>query len=217
MNDPQTATEARRPGVRVVDDIDTLKALADPLRVTMLRVMMDGTDQGFRAWTAKELATELGEPQTKLYRHLKQLEERGLIRVAETRLVSGIVEQRYMAAQTGLEFSRDFLHRDVSAGDSWPAFGAAIDSHVRRLRSAVGSGRVDVTARPEPAQAYRRPLIMLGDVRLPPDRAVEFRGRLAALISEFLEGPDTPDGVPLKVMISVYSEGSDGGEGSSEG
>jgi DNA-binding MarR family transcriptional regulator len=40
--------------------------------------------------SVKELAEELGEPQTKLYRHVKQLEAAGLIRIAASRMVSGI-------------------------------------------------------------------------------------------------------------------------------
>jgi DNA-binding transcriptional ArsR family regulator len=37
--------------------------------------------------SVKELAQHLGEPQTKLYRHVKQLEAAGLIEVAATRMV----------------------------------------------------------------------------------------------------------------------------------
>lgn len=43
----------------------------------------------------KKLAKHLGEPQAKLYQHVKQLEAAGLIEVAATRMVSGILEQRY--------------------------------------------------------------------------------------------------------------------------
>ncbi|TDU06562.1 helix-turn-helix protein [Streptomyces sp. 846.5] len=190
------------PGVRVVDDTDTLKALADPLRVTILRVMMDRAAQHLRGWTAKELAAELGEPQTKLYRHLKQLEERGLLRVAETRVVSGITEQRYVAGQTTLEFSRDFLDQRADRDDQAEAFGAAIDSFRRQYLAAARGGRIG----PASTETLRRPLMMLGDVRISPGRAARFRDRLSALIAEYLDEEDTADGVPLNVLIAVYSE-----------
>jgi DNA-binding transcriptional ArsR family regulator len=62
-----------------------------------------------RVMSVKELAAELNEPQTKLYRHVKRLESAGLIRVASTRLVSGIMEQRYQACQAGLALGREFM------------------------------------------------------------------------------------------------------------
>ena len=67
--------------------------------------------------SVKELAAELGQPQTKLYRHVRQLEAVGLIKVASTRMVSGILEQRYQACQQDLTFGRGFLveHVDESA------------------------------------------------------------------------------------------------------
>src|SRR6476620_2466816 len=67
--------------VRRVSDVDTIKAMADPTRLAILRTLMDGRGGPARVMSAKELAEELGEPQTKLYRHLKVLETAGLIEV----------------------------------------------------------------------------------------------------------------------------------------
>ena len=66
----------------VVSDVATLRALADPLRLAILRLLRDGADREPRAWAVRELARALDEPQTKLYRHVRQLEEQGLIQVA---------------------------------------------------------------------------------------------------------------------------------------
>jgi DNA-binding transcriptional ArsR family regulator len=211
MTPPMPAAEDTHPGVRIVDDIDTLKALADPVRVSILQVMMGRTGRGLHGWTAKELAAELGEPQTKLYRHLKHLEERGLLRVAETRLVSGIAEQRYVAAQAELQLSRDLLGGDPEAGStSAAAFDAAIDSFRRRFAAGVRSGRVDVNAEAVPGNEFLRPLMLLGDLRLRADRAARFRQGLMELIAEFLEESDDDGDVPLNVLLAIYSA-EDGG------
>ncbi|WP_370146169.1 helix-turn-helix domain-containing protein [Streptacidiphilus sp. EB129] len=199
-----TADDPRIPGVRVVADVETIKALSDPLRVTILRVVMDRGARGLRAWTAKELAAELGEPQTKLYRHLKTLEERGLLRVAETRLVSGIVEQRYAAGQTSLELSRDFLEREVAPDDQAAVFSAGIDSYRRHYLAAVAAGRVEFPADVDAAECYRRPLMMLGDVRMAPERASQFQAKLSELINEYLAEGECDEGVSLNVLISCY-------------
>jgi DNA-binding transcriptional ArsR family regulator len=208
---PMNGTPEPAPGgLRVVDDIDTLKALADPVRVTILQVMMGRTGRSPRGWTAKELAAELGEPQTKLYRHIKHLEERGLLRVAETRLVSGIAEQRYVAAQTDLVLSRDLLGQQAHADDAAAAFGAAIGSYRDRFLGALHAGRVRMSPDVPAAESYLKPLMVIADTRLAPDRAAEFRDRLSALVAEFAEGPDEEGGVPLNILLAVYSDGAPG-------
>ncbi|HEY2270221.1 MAG TPA: helix-turn-helix domain-containing protein, partial [Streptosporangiaceae bacterium] len=94
--------------VRTVDDVDVLKAMADPTRMAILAALMR-TRRDLPVRSVKELAAELGEPQTKLYRHVRQLEAAGLIRVASTRMVSGILEQRYQASQRDLVLGRGIL------------------------------------------------------------------------------------------------------------
>ena len=72
--------------------------MADPLRMSMMYTLSRRTGHGLPAMSVKELAAALGEPKTKLYRHVKQLESAGLIVAVSSRVVSGIVEQRYQAA-----------------------------------------------------------------------------------------------------------------------
>jgi predicted ArsR family transcriptional regulator len=73
----------------VIDDLETLKVLSDPLRMQIAELM------SHQPRTVKQVAKELGTTPHKLYYHVKLLEDHGLIRVVETRLVSGIVEKHY--------------------------------------------------------------------------------------------------------------------------
>jgi DNA-binding transcriptional ArsR family regulator len=102
--------------VRTISNVDGLRALADPTRMALLSALMDQRKGELPIMSVKELAARLGEPQTKLYRHVKQLEAAGLIRVAATRMVSGILEQRYQACQRDFAFVNGFLreHADES-------------------------------------------------------------------------------------------------------
>ncbi|WP_042379296.1 winged helix-turn-helix domain-containing protein [Streptacidiphilus melanogenes] len=189
--------------VRIVEDVETLKALSDPLRLSILQAMSGAP--GDRSWTAKELARELKEPQTKLYRHLKHLEEAGLILVAETRVVSGIVEQRYTAAQRRIQLSRGFLASTAAgASDERDAalelVNSALTSFERELAGALRSGRV----RLDDADERRRPMVMIADFRLAADRAEAYRARLRQLMDELNAEPDDPDGVPVHVMLAMY-------------
>lgn len=85
--------------VRVVSDPAALKALADPLRLRIIDLL--GAEPE-RLWTVKELAMALDQPVTKLYHHVKLLASTELIRDADTRVVSGIVEHRYACAQRSI-------------------------------------------------------------------------------------------------------------------
>jgi len=87
-----------QPGIREIDSVEELRALADPVRLAILSALDMHVPGGeLPVMSVKELAQHLGEPQTKLYRHVKQLEAAGLVEVAATRMVSGILEQRYRA------------------------------------------------------------------------------------------------------------------------
>ena len=95
--------------VRVIADVETMRALADPTRVAIVRLLMSGDRADPPIMSAKEIAAALQESQVKLYRHLKHLVSVGLIQVAETRLVSGIQEQRYRTGQLHLTIGGDLL------------------------------------------------------------------------------------------------------------
>lgn len=188
--------------LRIVEDVETLKALADPLRLTILQTM-SGAE--LRSWTAKELAGELGEPQTKLYRHLKHLEEAGLILVAETRLVSGIVEQRYAVAQRRIQLGSDFIAGTAAGSNdgqqaTLDVVQAALTSFEQKLTRALRTGRVQL----DDADESRRPLLMIADYRMSPERAEGYRRRLRQLVDDLEAEPHDPDGVPVNVLLSLF-------------
>ncbi|HVB41357.1 MAG TPA: helix-turn-helix domain-containing protein [Streptosporangiaceae bacterium] len=87
-----------------IDNAETLRALSDPLRLAMIRCLMR---DGHAAMTVKELAKQLSQPHRRLYRHIKVLEKAGLIVLAGTRVVSGIIEHRYQLAPPGHETPQD--------------------------------------------------------------------------------------------------------------
>jgi len=98
----------RRPSVRAPDrpsgarcllvrNLDQLKALADPLRLRVLRAFAG------EPRTAKQVAEEIGERPGRLYHHLAVLESVGLLEVTHTRQVRGTVEKHYRAVASRFE------------------------------------------------------------------------------------------------------------------
>jgi len=157
--------------VRVVADPVALKALADPLRVRMLEVLaLEPT----RLWTVKELAAELDQPVTKLYHHMKLLAASDLVRDAETRVVSGIVEHRYCCAQRSIKLDESLFgspgNRDASIGSIAGIFDQARDDLVHYL------------ARPD--ADFEQVSVGRALARLTEDERVEFGRRLEQIIDD---------------------------------
>jgi len=181
--------------VREIADVDTLRVVADPTRVAILRVLMAEAEIRPSVMSAKEIAAELGESQTKLYRHLKQLDEAGLIQVAETRLVSGIVEQRYRAAQRSIGIDPQLLVDPDTRAVAASGVEVAFDAFREQLVRDVADGRARL--------AGESAILTTAGNRIRPARAAEFRARLAALLAEF-EQDAAADGVTVHAMVAWY-------------
>ena len=195
------ASGASEMPVRAIDDVDVLKALADPTRLAILGALMKSL-QNLPVMSVKELAAELGEPQTKLYRHVRQLEAAGLIRVASTRMVSGILEQRYQAAQQELTFARGLLREH--ADESMAAVRTALDVFLGGFFAAYRTAGPDDASTP-PDELFRKPKLFLLDQRVAPAKAAEIRGKLEETIDSLTgEGTEDPDGVPLNLFMGYY-------------
>jgi len=190
--------------VRTVGDAETLKALADPLRLALLTALMRAGPGGLRVMSVKELAEELGEPQTKLYRHVKQLEAANLIRVAASRMVSGILEHRYQACQQDLRFGRDLIREQGTADDATAVLGSLFDAYRDRFFAAYLQ---DQRAGPDspPGPTYRKPVLSMAEIDVSEARAAELHDRVQELIGELRDPAAGEEGsVPVHALIAFY-------------
>jgi DNA-binding transcriptional ArsR family regulator len=186
---------------RVISDVETLKALSDPVRLRILETMVQASDED---WTVKRIASALEVGPTKLYHHVQVLEERGLIRVAGTRVVSGIIETRYRIAQLSVRLDRALLSASAPPDEAGAAVGEIVrtifDTAREDAARAASSGAMEL----EPGHGDR-PSILRQDIkRLTASRASEFRERLSALLDEFDSGNEEPDGAPFGLLVALY-------------
>ena len=183
-----------QPGVREINSVEGLRALADPVRLAILSALDTRVPDGALAvMSVKELAQHLGEPQTKLYRHVKQLEAAGLIEVAATRMVSGILEQRYRARQRDLRLSAALIRRHADE----------TEAAVRSAFDAFLSGVFD-RARQEgwPSDGPDNPVMLVFDNRVSLAAAERIRARLEEVTREIAQA-EAGD-IPVSVAIGFY-------------
>ena len=183
-----------QPGVREIDSVQELRALADPVRLAILAALDTHVPDGeLPVMSVKELAQHLGEPQTKLYRHVKQLEAAGLIEVAATRMVSGILEQRYRARQRDLRLSAALFRRH--ADESEAAVRSAFDAFL--------TGVFDRARKEDwPLDGPDKPVMLVFDDRVSPEAAERIRVLLEEVTREIARA-EAGD-IPVRVAIGFY-------------
>jgi DNA-binding transcriptional ArsR family regulator len=190
--------------VRVIADVETMRAMAEPTRIAILRLLMSGDKADPPVMSAKEIAAALQESQIKLYRHLKHLNAVGLIRVAETRMVSGIQEQRYQTGQLALTVGSELVADGAAAPALTEALVAMLGDFRKDLVRHLAEGHVPIG----PTEDTPLGMVLVRGMasRVSPERAAEFRRRLLALEAEFddLEGDD-PQGIPVQLIIGWYA------------
>ena len=96
-----------------ITELETLKALSDPLRLDILKQVGILNRKGERC-TVKQLGKLLGMPPTKLYYHVNLLEEHELLVVGDTQIVSGIIEKHYQVCAMNISVSQDLMAMDES-------------------------------------------------------------------------------------------------------
>jgi DNA-binding transcriptional ArsR family regulator len=188
-------------GRRLITNVDTLKAMADPLRMRVLEVMM-ADDR--KSWTAKDLAKTVGFPPTKLYYHLNLLEDRGLIKVHETRLVNGIVERHYVAGQRQISFYHGGTQDASDEGTA--AMRDMVTSILEQVRDEIDLGlRTGAIYPTREAPDDKRMVVSRAVASVQLERLPEFRERLADLVESFSsEGPPTGQGHDFGLLVALH-------------
>lgn len=198
------AAAAPAPGVqapdaeRLISDVETLKAISDPLRIRILETMVTRSDA---AWSVRELAASLEVPQTRLYHHVELLVERDLLRSAEQRVVSGIIETRYRLAALSLRLDPHL----ISAGGAGQSAArdmlmTIFDETRRDVERLLADPKLDGEA------PVDRPLVSRGVARLTPEHARELRDRIVAIVDEFDGLSDEPTAKTYRTLIAMYAD-----------
>jgi DNA-binding transcriptional ArsR family regulator len=147
-----------------------LRALADPLRATILDLLLE------RAATVAELAAAVGRPKSTVAHHVNVLVEARMLRVVRTRRVRAIDERYY--------------------GRTARLFYVGVVNRPGEDPTTVHANALSVAAAESvPAHEADELRAMLRHVRIPSQRAAEFWERVDALMREFAQLPRSGDTV----------------------
>lgn len=173
QNDPEMSIDSRIPDYELHDQIVVtapaqFRALADPLRATILDLLLE------RAATVAELATAVARPKSTVAHHVNVLVEAGMLRVVRTRRVRAVDERYY--GRTARVFYFGVVNRPGE--DSTTV-------HANALSVAA--------AESVPAHEADDLRSILRHARIPAQSAAEFWERVVALSHEFAQLPRSGD------------------------
>jgi predicted ArsR family transcriptional regulator len=195
MNIHMIVNEALEPAaVAPIEDLETLQVLVDSQRHRIVTLLME------RPMTARELAAELGIGRTRLYYHLDLLEQRRIVRVVETRPVSGLTERSYRAVARAFRVDRALLATRASEPQIADTQAGLLDAMAADLRARATGGAQDA--------ADADVLVGRRFLRLDERRRRELRARLMALVDEYRDGD--PDGRETEVGVALFTTERDG-------
>lgn len=158
-----------------IADVETLKVLAHPQRLAMLRNLDEPR-------TVKEVAARMDEADpTKLYYHIRMMEKAGIIVVTETNVVSGIIEKKYRAAAKSYTVADNLVFADAIESDELLNVAKSIFQNTeQQLQKTIKAG---LFALDEPGERRTNALLTL-EVNLSEAQLLAFNQRMQALMDD---------------------------------
>ena len=187
------------PDLFTITDLETLKAVSSPFRQNLMRLMSE------KPRTVKEMAEELDMPPSRLYYHINQLAKYGIIRVAKTQIVSGIVEKHYQISARAFRVDRALLAPGGGNDDAIidVLMAGTLDAAEKEIRQGIRSGIIDMSkSGTEPGAIF----IGHAVVSLTSEQYSDFKQRLFDLYQEFeaMETPPDDASVQLSGLLIAF-------------
>jgi DNA-binding transcriptional ArsR family regulator len=190
----------------IIEDLEVLKVISDPLRVRIAE-LISVTNRNGQLCTVKQLAKKLDMPPTKLYYHINLLEKHGLIEIAETEVVSGIVEKRYQVAAYQMRVSASILEgqeisKDEQVELALNSVQGVIDSTMQDLRQSVA---YLITQEEEEGETVEQVAILVSreNLHLTNTQAEELQAKMEKLIDEYKHLDPAPAEEPLIFGLTI--------------
>jgi DNA-binding transcriptional ArsR family regulator len=166
---------------RVIDDLETLRTVADPTRAALIELLVE-------PHTVAQLSRELDVPRTRLYHHVELLLEKGIVEQVGERPARPVPERVFALTARTLRLSARLLRsNDVDTMTTW-----IFDTTKADVHRAAASGEL-------------APLAGGRTVAFLDERAARaFIAELEALVARFDAAHDEANDRPFALVWALY-------------
>jgi DNA-binding transcriptional ArsR family regulator len=181
--------------IHKIKNLEQVRLLSDPLKLQVLQAFAEAEK------TTKQVATELGESVTKLYRHVDALHDAGLLEIASEKQKRGTIERTFRAIAERFE-----VDQSLFAGEAGDEGAAAIRQVLRGVEDeiigAIGAAGSDNDGQNDDLEG----ILMRLRCRASRPRIDELRNMLVDWIDTAQQETDEPDvdTVEIGALIAFY-------------
>ena len=176
-----------------IEDLESLRALADPTRLQIIELLV-------KPLSVKEIAEEMAVPRTRLYHHIKTLEQNGLIHVVGERKARALNERVYVAAAKEFRPGPGILEEATGDEMAEALLTTVLDTTRADFIRAVRSGVVRLD------EIGEHQLLAVGRclVRLPEAKAEKFAREVEDLVRRMNEEDTQANEDPVSAFAFVF-------------
>lgn len=204
------ANKYERQAVYMIEDVETLKVITDPLRLEILELL------SLEPHTVKYVADSLGLSSSRLYYHFNLLESKKMISVVDTKTVNNMIEKYYWNAADDYEINNEILtfSNEVDMEDLNRLVAATLDAtrddFIRSLQAKHSHGFKDDKQddQDDETNSSKEMIAFRVKKRVKEEVYWEYIKKLKALIAEFQALPEVeasdPDAIVFNVAYFLY-------------
>jgi DNA-binding transcriptional ArsR family regulator len=191
-----------RSPVFMIEDVETLKVITDPLRLQILELL------SLEPHTVKYVADRLGLSSSRLYYHFNLMESKGLISVVDTKTINNIIEKYYWNTADDFEINSEILtfSSEVGAEDLTRLVGATLDATRDDFMRSLQAKRSGLGQKEE--EDGRQAIAYRVKKRVKDETYQAYMQKMKALLEEFQSLPEeeatNPESTVLTVAMFLY-------------
>lgn len=178
-----------------IEDEETFELLTDQTRIQIIEMLGEP-----RSVTA--LAEAMDVPRTRLYHHIKLLDEAGLIEVVETRKAGALTEKIYLVAASSYRPSDEFLAGARPSQQRDALLGAVFGATQADFAKALEQGGMEGL---EEQSDHKHMTLGRMVFELTPDRLTDLVVELEGMLDRYAGMcVDDPEAIPVAAVTLVY-------------
>jgi DNA-binding Lrp family transcriptional regulator len=184
----------------MVEDLETLKILADPMRNQILEILAP------EKLTINQMAKKLGLSPSKLYYHINLLEKYGLIQEVDSIVKANIIEKVYWISAYECKMNDNLCNFSTPEGQE-STMTAMVTPIESTREDMMRSLEARVSALNQGAEEHPREVIIFRELRKMDDQAADaFAERIKEVLEDFesFEGDGEGEDIHVRALTVAF-------------